>query len=286
MAELVNLTVSGSLTASFLVLGAIGLTITFGVLRFANIAHPDFMMLGAYSAFFFNGVLGLPFLPSALLGLCSAVLIGTAIAWIAYDRLDVRGPVPLLIVSIGVSLVLRHVVQFLFGSDFRQFSTPLQRPYVFGPVRLTSSQIATLAVAVLLVVAVHIILTRTKFGRTLRAMADNPTLCEIAGVDVAHARITVMGIAVFLAATAGILFGLNFIIQPSMGWDFLIPIFSATILGGIGNPYGAMVGALTIGVTQEWSTLFLSPVYKDVVSFAVLALCLLLRPQGLWGKVG
>jgi branched-subunit amino acid ABC-type transport system permease component len=148
---------------------------------------------------------------------------------------------------------------------------------------LTASQIATLAVAVVLIVAVHLLLTRTRLGRILRAMADNPSLCEITGADVDRFRLALWGIVLTLAAVSGVLFGLNYVIQPNMGWNFLIPIFSATILGGIGNPYGAMLGALVIGVGQEWSTLLIPPVYKEVVAFAVLAACLLVRPQGLWG---
>ena len=281
--ELASLTVSGVLAASFLALGAIGLTLTFGIARFANIAHTDYMTLGAYGVFLFNGPLHLPLWVSVILGLGAAIILGVASASLAFDRLRVKSPVALLIISIGVSLVLRHLIQFFFGGAFRQFDLPLERPFVWGPVRLTASQIVTLAVAVALMLAVHLLLTRTRLGRILRAMADNPSLCEITGADVERFRLALWAIVLTLASVAGVLFGLNYVIQPNMGWNFLIPIFSATILGGIGNPYGAMLGALVIGVGQEWSTLFIPSVYKEVVAFAVLAACLLLRPQGLWG---
>ncbi|HXG03112.1 MAG TPA: branched-chain amino acid ABC transporter permease [Candidatus Binatia bacterium] len=283
MGELVHLTVTGLLIASLLALGAVGLSLTFGIARFANVAHPDFMMLGAYATFTLNHLLGVDFWAAALLGVAAAVTVGVPVARLAYDRLPVSGTVQLLIISIGVSFVLRHVVLFFFGSGLLQYAVPLQRPWVWGPVRLTTYQLVTLAVAGLLVLAVHLLLARTTLGRILRAMADNPTLCEIAGADVSRARLAMWVIAVTLAATGGVLWGLNLVIQPNMGWDLVIPIFSAAILGGIGNPYGAMAGALVIGIGQEWSTLLIPSMYKEAVAFTAMGLCLMFRPRGLWG---
>ncbi len=271
------------LIASLLALGAVGLSLTFGVARFANVAHPDFMMLGAYATFTFNSLLGVGFWPAALLGVGAAVAIAVPVARLAYDRLPVTSTVQLLIISIGVSFVLRHVVLFCFGSGLLQYAVPLQRPWVWGPVRLTTYQLVTLAVAGLLVLAVHLLLARTTLGRILRAMADNPTLCEITGADVGRARLAMWVIAVTLAATGGVLWGLNLVIQPNMGWDLVIPIFSAAILGGIGNPYGAMAGALVIGIGQEWSTLLIPSMYKEAIAFTAMGLCLMFRPRGLWG---
>ena len=269
--------------ASLLALGAVGLSLTFGVARFANVAHPDFMMLGAYATFAFNALAGLPFWWAALLGIAAALLVGVPVARLAYDKLPVTGTVQLLVISIGVSFILRHVVLFAFGSSLLQFAVPLQRPYVWGPVRLTPYQILTLVVAGVLVLAVHLLLSRTKLGRILRAIADNAVLTEIAGADVARARLAMWVIAVLLAATGGVLFGLNLVIQPNMGWDLVIPIFSAAIVGGIGNPYGAMGGALVIGLVQEWSTLVIPAAYKEAIAFGAMALCLMFRPRGLWG---
>jgi branched-chain amino acid transport system permease protein len=281
--ELVHLTVTGLLIASLLALGAVGLSLTFGVARFANVAHPDFMMLGAYATFAFNALAGVPFWGAAPLGVAGALLVGVPVARLAYDKLPVTGTVQLLVISIGVSFILRHAVLLVFGSSLLQFAVPLQRPYVWGPVRLTAYQLLTLAVAGVLVLAVHLLLSRTKLGRTLRAISDNATLTEIAGADVSRARLAMWAIAVFLAAAGGILFGLNLVIQPNMGWDLVIPIFAAAILGGIGNPYGALGGALVIGLVQEWSTLVIPAAYKEAIAFCAMALCLMFRPRGLWG---
>jgi branched-subunit amino acid ABC-type transport system permease component len=282
--ELIHLTVTGLLIASLLALGAVGLSLTFGVARFANVAHPDFMMLGAYSTFAFNALLGVPLGWAVPLGIAAALAVGVPVARIAFDKLPVTGTVQLLIISIGVSFVLRHAVLYAFGSSLRQYAVPLQRPWVWGAVRLTPYQILTLAVAGALVLAVHLVLSRTRLGRILRAMADNPTLCEIAGADVSRARLAMWTIAVGLAAVGGVLFGLNLVIQPNMGWDLVIPIFSAVIVGGIGNPYGAMAGALLIGLGQEWSTLVIPSMYKEVVAFTAMGLCLMFRPRGIWGS--
>jgi len=253
------------------------------VARFANVAHPDFMMLGAYATFAFNALAGLPFGWSALLGIAGALLVGVPVARLAYDKLPVTGTVQLLVISIGVSFILRHAVLLVFGSSLLQFAVPLQRPYVWGPVRLTVYQILTLVVAAVLVLGVHLLLSRTRLGRTLRAISDNPVLTEIAGADVSRARLAMWTIAVLLASAGGILFGLNLVIQPNMGWDLVIPIFAAAILGGIGNPYGALGGALVIGLVQEWSTLVIPAAYKEAIAFTAMALCLMFRPRGLWG---
>lgn len=282
--ELIHLTVTGLLIASLLALGAVGLSLTFGVARFPNVAHPDFMMVGAYGVFAFTNLAGLPFGWAVVLGLAAAVLVGVPVARVAFDWLPVSSTVQLLIVSIGVSFVLRHAALFVFGSDLHQYAVPLQRPYVWGPVRLTPYQLLTLVVAGGLVLAVHLLLSRTKLGRVLRAMSDNPVLCQVAGVDVSRARLALWTIAVLLAAVGGILFGLNLVIQPNMGWNLVIPIFAATIVGGIGNPYGAMGGALLVGVGQEWSTLVIPSAYKELVAFAAMAVVLMLRPRGIWGS--
>jgi branched-chain amino acid transport system permease protein len=253
------------------------------VARFANVAHPDFMMLGAYATFALNVLVGWPFGWSVAAGVAAALVVSVAVARLAYDRLPVTTTVQLLIVSIGVSFVLRHAVLMAFGSELLQFGLPLQRPKVWGPVRLTPNQMTTIAVALALALGVHLILARTKLGRILRAMADNPTLCRVTGVDVGRARLAMWVIACFCAAVGGVLLGLNLVIQPNMGWDLVIPIFASAILGGIGNPYGAMGGAVIIGVVQEWSTLLIPSVYKEAVAFTIMAVCLLLRPRGLWG---
>ena len=281
--HLVHLSVTGLLIASLLALAAVGLSLSFGVARFANVAHPDFMMLGAYATFAYNVVLGWSFWVAAALGIATALVLGVAVAWLAFDKLPVTGNVQLLVVSIGVSFVLRHVALLIFGATPAQFAVPLQRPWVWGPVRLTVNQIATLVVAGALILGVHLLLTRTRLGRILRAMADNPMLCQVSGVDVDRARLAMWAIVVLLGAVAGILFGLNLVLQPNMGWDLIIPIFAAAILGGIGSPYGALAGAVTLGVALEWSTLVIPFQYKEMVAFGVMALCLLIRPRGLFG---
>ena len=159
--HLVHLSVTGVLIASLLSLAAVGLSLSFGVARFANVAHPDFMMLGAYATFAYNVVLGWSFWAAAALGITTALIIGVAVAWLAFDKLPVSGNVQLLVVSIGVSFVLRHVALLIFGATPAQFAVPLQRPWVWGPVRLTAYQIATLLVAGALILGVHLLLTRT-----------------------------------------------------------------------------------------------------------------------------
>jgi branched-subunit amino acid ABC-type transport system permease component len=206
------------------------------------------------------------------------------LAWLVFERLRITGVIPLLVVSIGLAIAMRYAIQFFFGPDYQQFPTPIERPHDFGLFKLTTVQMTTIAVAVIVVLALRLVLVYTKLGRILRALADNPTLCEVAGIDTTLFRAIAWMVIVGLAAIAGVLLGLNFVIQPTMGWDFFIPIFSAAILGGVGNVQGALAGSLLIGLTQEYSTLILPPAYKEIVSFVVLALCLFVRPNGIWSR--
>ena len=134
-----------------------------------------------------------------------------------------------------------------------------------------------------LVVLLHLFLQRTKMGKAMRATADNMELARVSGIDTERVIIWTWGIGGALVAAGGILYGIDVQLHPYMGWNFLLPLFAATILGGIGNMYGALVGALVMGVAQQVSTAYLLPTYKPAVAFIVMILILLVRPQGIFG---
>ena len=301
-----GLVVNGVFIGAIIALGAIGLTLIYGILNFANIAHGDYMTVGAYIGLFIvSGVLarlgiegsglgpftfGYPLLialPLAVLGVAAmAILLDVGV----YRRLRDRGVnvVVVSMASLGVAIGLRGLVQLIWGGEVQRF--PRETRQVFHlpmDVRIPPDAIFIAIVAILLVATVYLVLTRSRMGKAMRATADNPDLALVSGIGTKRVIwwTWVMGAA--LAATAGILlavFQANML--PIMGWKFLIPLFAAVILGGIGNPYGALAGAFVIGVTSEVSTQWINPSYKPAVAFALMIAVLLVRPRGIFGGGG
>ena len=189
----------------------------------------------------------------------------------------------LMILSIGLALSMRNLLVFGFGPDIQRYSIPLKEGIAIGSIVVTSYQLAVVATALVLMFAIHRLLTRTTMGKAMRALSDNMDLASVSGIDVDRVIRFTWAIGMALAAAAGILYGLITNVNPNMGWFMVIPIFSAAILGGIGNPYGAMLGGMVIGLSQEISTIFLPSEYKIAVSFFIMIAVLLLWPQGIMG---
>jgi branched-chain amino acid transport system permease protein/neutral amino acid transport system permease protein len=292
----------GIVLGSILTLGAVGLTLIYGIVRFANFAHGDLMTLGAYVTMLFTATIfpalgitdnnfgSLSFGWIFLLSFIPAVLItgGVAVVFnrLVYKRLkDNRvGAVMLAISSLAAAFVIRSLIEILWGTDFHFYSQGL-RPMMDLPlgIKLRPDQIFIIATALVLVFVLYIFLQRTKMGKALRAMADNPDLARVSGIPTERMTSLTWMIGGGMTATSGILLGLDSQIRPEMGWALLLPLFAAVILGGIGNPFGALVGAMTLGITQQVSTLWISPAYKPAVAFFLLILILLIRPEGIFG---
>ncbi len=282
MAQLI---VNGIVTGTILTLGSIGLTLTYGILRFANFAHGDIMTVGAYVALILLWM-NIPPGVAFLFAMVITAVVGIVIDTILYKPLRRKGSIVLLISSVGVALFLRNLVQIIWGPQMRYYTTEIQVAYTlpFG-IRIKPDQVLIIVIAAVLIVLMHLFLKRTRTGKAMRAMADNAELAQITGIDTDKVVIWTWGIGCALAAAAGILLGMEIQLRPSMGWDLLLPIFAAAILGGIGKPYGAMAGGMIIGLSQEISTAYLSTAYKPAVSFVILIIVLLIRPSGIFGKV-
>ena len=298
-----ELVVNGLFLGSIIALGAIGLSLVYGILRFAHIAHGDFMTWGAYIAFFMLGTLlprigmegaGLgPFTfgPSLFVALPVTIIAIVALALILdraiYRRLRNRGvhTVVIAMTSLGVAIGLRGLVQVVWGGGTEQYPR-ISKPFYQLPmdVRVPPDGVFVAAVAVILVVVLYLFLTRTKMGKAMRATSDNLDLARVSGINTERVIWWTWAIGAAPAATGGVLLAVyQAQIYPIMGWRFLIPLFAAVILGGIGNPYGALAGAMIIGVTAEVSTEWLNPSYKTAIAFAIMLLALLLRPKGIFG---
>jgi branched-chain amino acid transport system permease protein len=292
----------GVVLGSIITLGAVGLTLVYGVVRFANFAHGDLMTLGAYLALLltaqlfpalgisdsslgplsFGWVMLLSFIPAMLATGVAAVVIDRLV----YRRLrDLRvGMVMLAIASLAMTFVLRSLIYIGWGPDFHFFTQGL-RPMLMLPlgIKLRPDQIFIMVTAWALVAALYLFLQRTKMGKALRAMADNPDLARVSGIPTERMTAWAWVIGGGMAAAGGILLGIDSQVRPEMGWLLLLPLFAAVILGGIGNAYGALAGGLTLGIAQQVSTLWLMPAYKPAVAFVIMILILLVRPKGIFG---
>jgi branched-chain amino acid transport system permease protein/neutral amino acid transport system permease protein len=285
---MLELIVNGIVLGSIIALGAVGLSMAYGILNFANFSHGDLMALGAYLAFFFKFAIGMPFLLAAAAAVASTAAVAVLIDKILYNPLRrVENPIILLISSVGVALIIRNLIRLFWGPQIRYYDRSIQMAYVLpGGVRIKPNQILILCVAAAMVAGLHLFLTKTRTGKAMRAASDNSELAKISGIDLDRIVIFTWILSVSLAATGGILLGMDVQLRPVMGWNLLLPIFAAAILGGIGRPYGAIAGGLIIGLAQEISTAFFSTAYKPAFAFIIMLIVLLIRPAGIFGVSG
>lgn len=274
---------NGFVSGMILALPALALTLIYGILKFPNFASGAMLTVGAYLTLIFNVYLGVPLLWAAIFGSLIFALIAAAIDQAVFRQLRDRTAITLLVCSMGVSFVLENIARFIFGNGARSYDFSIARPkYVFG-LRVNNEQLITATTVVVAMIAVYFILRHTALGRAMRAIADNPSLAAVRGIRRESIVRWTWAITGVLTAIAGVLAGMDRAIDPLLGWNYIVSTFAAAILGGLGNPVGAVVGALAVGVIEETSTLLIPPNYRQVVSFVAIALLLILRPQGLLG---
>jgi neutral amino acid transport system permease protein len=285
--EAFQLLANGIVIGSVIAVAAVGLSLVFGVLGLINVAHGDFLTLGAYTALVFVG-LGLPLYFAAI----PAILIGAAamggLEKVLWKPMRARGTsnVNLLIISIGLALVLRHIIFWVFGARVQRFG-PVSERIDFGLFALTPQDIIIVVGSAIALVGTGLMLQKTRIGTAMRALSDNKDLAEASGINVSRVILYTWLIAGALTAYGGVLLGLQGRLFPNMGWFLLLLIFAGVILGGIGSAYGAMVGAMIIGVAQEMATHSIIGIPADLktaVAFLVLIIVLLVRPQGIFGR--
>jgi branched-subunit amino acid ABC-type transport system permease component len=274
----------GLITASVLALASVGLTLQFGVTNFVNFAYGEMLTIGAYLAYVMNTGLHwniwLAMLISAMLTAVVSVLINRFVIQPFVRR---KAPlIILLVVTIGLSLFLMNGVQAIWGPSFKQYNAEPGAIVKLGPVLFTVQQIIILVIAAVAMIAIHLLLKYSKVGKAMRAMSDNSDLARISGIRTARITNLAWILSGFLAGLAGVVLALNVNnFTPALGSQFLFVIFAAVILGGIGRPYGAMLGAIVIGIAMEVSASFMDSAYKTVIAFLILIILLLFRPQGI-----
>ena len=266
---------------------AIGLSLIFGTTGLINFAHGDLVTFGALSAFFFNTVVGLHLLIAGPIAIALTALLSGALDRGLWRPLRRRGTglIAMLVISIGLAFVIRHLLLLYFGGTRRPFQQyALQQSMTFGPIRLGPAELWVMGLSVLVLVLVALLLTRTRIGKSMRAVADNRDLAESSGIDVQRTIQSVWLLGGALTATGGIFLGVIENIDYLMGFRLLLLMFAGVILGGLGSAFGAMVGSLVVGIISEVSTVFVSSELKYVWALAVLIIVLLVRPQGILGS--
>jgi branched-subunit amino acid ABC-type transport system permease component len=279
-------------TGSLYLLSAVALTLTYGLSRFPNFAHAEFMTLGAYIGFFISNLLHLPLPLTVLLCILCAFLVSGGFGLISYKA--IFGPllrrgsslIHLMIASMAIGFIIRYTITQLWPTGALSINLPWPAGFDVGPVRVNAVWLLPIAAALVAGVSMHLVLTRTNIGRAIRATSSNPQLAMASGINTGRVLLTTWFLSAGLAGIAGFFLGANGTLSPVMGWNILLSVFAVTILGGIGSFYGAMVAAFIIGLAENVGIVLLaqfglSTNYNTAISFAILIIVLLVKPEGL-----
>jgi len=279
--------VNSGITGSLYLIGAVGLTLTYGLSKFPNFAHAEFITLGAFFGYIVAEPLGLGLPPSLVVAFLATGLVGLFCYRVIFQPLSKKGAtiIHLMVASIALGLVLRYSIGSIWGWEPLYFKTSWPS-FDVGPVRMTGLWIWLVFVAITLSIIMHLILVHTKIGKAIRATNSNPELALASGINIDRVILATWFIGAGLAAVAGIFRAANTQIWPMTGWDIILPIFAVAILGGIGNFYGSIVAAFIIGLAENLGVvalmaLGLSTSYRIAIAFIILILTLIIRPEGL-----
>lgn len=282
---LAQILVNGILLGGLYAVMALGLALVWGVLNIVNLAHGAFIMLGAYASWYlYTGAhidpfLGLPITAVAMF--CVGYVLQRGLL-----NLVVRAPMfNTLLITFGLEVVLTYCAQLAFSADFRTINPPYAgNSWQIGPVTLPVARSAAFVVAIVLTLGMWLFLLHTRLGRAIRATAQNLIAARLYGVEPRHLYAMTFGLGIGLAAAAGGLYGTVSQINPYIGASLTAKSFAISIIGGLDNPLGVIVGGLFLGVVESLTTLYIGPTFADVASFGILLLVLIVRPSGLLGR--
>ena len=282
-----QLAVEGVKFGLIIAMTAIGLSLIFGTTGLVNFAHGEIVTFGALMAYFFNVTVGMPLIFAALLAMAVTGIAGGLLDRGLWRPLRARGTglIAMLVITIGLSLLLRHLYLYQFGGRTRPFGDyQVQKAWEIGPVDLTPRDAFSIVLSLVVLLVVGLALARTRAGKAMRAVADNPDLASSSGIDVERVVLLVWVTGSALAALGGVLLGLTEQVSFQMGFLLLLLMFAGVTLGGLGTAYGALVGSFVVGLFVQLSTLYLAPELKNVGALLILILILLVRPQGILGS--
>ena len=266
---------------------SVGLSLVFGTTGLTNFAHGEMVTFGGLIAFYFNVILEIPILISGPVVILMGGLFGLLLNWGIFARLTKRGVTLLsqLVVTVGLSLMLRNIYLFQFGGRTKQLSSYSKQVNLeIGPIGITPRDLTTAILGVIILVSVALFLQRSRLGKAIRAVSDNVQLASATGIDTRKVIKIVWFAGGALAATGGIFRGLDEQVSFSMGSDLLFLMFAGITLGGLGSAFGALIGGFFIGIFVEMSSLYFPSELKVAPALFILIVMLVVRPQGLLGK--
>jgi neutral amino acid transport system permease protein len=278
--------VNGLSLGSVYALGAVGLTLVYGILKLVNFAHGDFLTFGAFMAYLVNVTWDAPLVFGIFFAMAMTALLGVMFERVMWGPMRAKkaGLLQLLLMSIGLAFLIRYGVQYAWGSEVRSLDVNNVATVNFLGLRLGRTELIVIIVGFVVLVAIGLLLKFSLLGKQMRALSDDLDLAETAGIDTSRVVLYTWVFAGALAGLAGVLAGAVTDVRPELGFGLLLPIFAAVILGGIGDAFGALAGGIVLGLMIEWSTLYIDFRWKTAVGFAVLILVLILRPQGILGR--
>ncbi|WP_310618747.1 branched-chain amino acid ABC transporter permease [Flexibacterium corallicola] len=285
--ELINFyLVPGIVLGSIYALGAVGITLVFAILRYAHLAHGDLATFGAFAALGLVAGFGISPWAALPIAMLISALLAVGIDRVFYEHLRQRPKIVTVMASLGIALMLRAVVQVVWGVDTQTYTRGIVRPDVFWGIRLRDRELYTILAMVGIVGVLWTFLQTSKWGKAMRAISDNPELAQLSGIDIRRVTVLTWVIVGLLCAASGFFLGINTELKAMMGWSMLLPMFAAAILGGVGRIEGAVLGGLIVGIAEELSVLVIPSEYKAAMAFAILLIILIVRPTGLLrGKV-
>jgi branched-subunit amino acid ABC-type transport system permease component len=277
----------GIVTASILAVAAVGFTLQFGVTNILNLAYGDIMTAAAFVAYLVTS-LGLSVWVALVTGAVFAAVFSVLLNRFLYTPFVRRGTrlFGMIIVTIAASLIVQNGLLAIFGANFFSLQMPRPSSVHVAAMVFTTVQLAIIGIAIVAMLAVHVLLRHTKLGKAMRAAAADPDLARNCGIATDRIIDLAWALSGALCGLAGVILVMNVTaFTDTTGSQFLIPIVAVAVLGGIGQPYGAMLGALIIGIASEVAAAVISPDYKDVVAFVILVVVLLARPQGILSEI-
>lgn len=300
---------AGILLGAIYGLMCVGLAMIFGVMRVINFAQGDFMMLGMYATYYLFVAFGIQTVFGSFFGPYIAVTIAAPVLFVVgyfihqtlisrvsgsnTAQLEGEGHYAQLILTLGIALILQNASQIAFGSIQVSVRTPLSSSaWIIGPlwgdlveIFVNKARAIAALLSGLVIVALAVLIGRTRLGKSLRAAADNPTAATYMGIDVDYAHRIAFALGTAITAVAGGLLATNYPFQPHVGLEFVIVMYAGVVLGGLGSIIGAFWGGMTIGLVQQLSTLILPTQLQNTAIFVAFLLIVFLRPQGFFGRV-
>jgi neutral amino acid transport system permease protein len=277
---------NGLTNGSIYALGAVGLTLVYAILRLTNFAHGDYLTFGAYMAYLVNVTWDLPLVAGVVFAMAATAVMSLVVERVMWRPMRARraGFLQLILMSIGLAFVIRSAIQWFWGTEIRSLNVDITSTVTFLGLRIGRTELIVVIVGIAVLIAVGLLLRYSLLGKQMRALADDLDLAETAGIDTRRVILFTWILAGGLAGLAGVLAGELANLTPELGFQLLLPIFAAVILGGIGNPFGALTAGLVLGVVIEWSTLVVDARWKVTFGFLALIIALIIRPQGIFGR--